>query len=126
MPAGEAIMIAVVPVARMATDSSVARATTSVVAIDGAVARSVAIAARERASGRTAAQVARADRREDEPEDHSVATRAPLEGERVAKLDHRKVIAIDGPAAAGKSTVARELADALGILLFDTGSLYRA
>lgn len=41
-------------------------------------------------------------------------------------LDHRKVIAIDGPAAAGKSTVARELADALGILLFDTGALYRA
>jgi CMP/dCMP kinase len=44
----------------------------------------------------------------------------------VGKLDHRKVIAIDGPAAAGKSTVARELADALDILLFDTGSLYRA
>lgn len=41
-------------------------------------------------------------------------------------LDHRRVIAIDGPAAAGKSTVARELADALGILLFDTGALYRA
>lgn len=41
-------------------------------------------------------------------------------------LDHRRVIAIDGPAAAGKSTVARELADALDILLFDTGSLYRA
>jgi cytidylate kinase len=44
----------------------------------------------------------------------------------VGNLDHRKVIAIDGPAAAGKSTVARELADALDILLFDTGSLYRA
>ncbi len=44
----------------------------------------------------------------------------------MGNLDHRKVIAIDGPAAAGKSTVARELADALGILLFDTGSLYRA
>ncbi len=40
-------------------------------------------------------------------------------------LDHRKVIAIDGPAAAGKTTVARELADSLGILLFDTGALYR-
>jgi cytidylate kinase len=40
--------------------------------------------------------------------------------------DHRKVIAIDGPGAAGKSTVARCLADQLGILLFDTGALYRA
>ena len=40
--------------------------------------------------------------------------------------DHREVIAIDGPAAAGKSTVARHLAARLGALLFDTGSLYRA
>ena len=40
--------------------------------------------------------------------------------------DHRHVIAIDGPAAAGKSTVARQLAERLGILLFDTGLLYRA
>lgn len=40
--------------------------------------------------------------------------------------DHRRVIAIDGPAAAGKSTVARCLADQLGIMLFDTGALYRA
>lgn len=40
--------------------------------------------------------------------------------------DHRHVIAIDGPAAAGKSTVARLVAARLGALLFDTGSLYRA
>lgn len=40
--------------------------------------------------------------------------------------DHSRVIAIDGPAAAGKSTVARILADRLGALLFDTGTLYRA
>jgi cytidylate kinase len=39
---------------------------------------------------------------------------------------HEHVIAIDGPAAAGKSTVARLLADRLGALLFDTGALYRA
>lgn len=40
--------------------------------------------------------------------------------------DHRKVIAIDGPGAAGKTTVAHQLADHLDILLFDTGALYRA
>lgn len=40
--------------------------------------------------------------------------------------DHRDVVAIDGPAAAGKSTVARALADRLGAMLFDTGTLYRA
>jgi cytidylate kinase len=39
---------------------------------------------------------------------------------------HKRVIAIDGPAAAGKSTVARLLADRLRALLFDTGALYRA
>lgn len=39
--------------------------------------------------------------------------------------DHRQVIAIDGPGAAGKSTVARRLADQLGAMLFDTGALYR-
>ncbi len=35
-------------------------------------------------------------------------------------------IAIDGPAASGKSTLARRLARALGYLYFDTGVLYRA
>ncbi len=39
--------------------------------------------------------------------------------------DHRQVIAIDGPGAAGKSTVARRLADQLDAMLFDTGALYR-
>ncbi|MDQ3695000.1 MAG: (d)CMP kinase [Chloroflexota bacterium] len=37
-----------------------------------------------------------------------------------------QIVAIDGPAAAGKSTVARALADELDALLFDTGALYRA
>ena len=36
------------------------------------------------------------------------------------------VIAIDGPAGAGKSTVARALADALGWTFLDTGAMYRA
>ena len=35
------------------------------------------------------------------------------------------VIAIDGPAGAGKSTVARAVADALGFTYLDTGSMYR-
>jgi cytidylate kinase len=35
-------------------------------------------------------------------------------------------IAIDGPAGAGKSTVARKLADKLGFLYLDTGAMYRA
>jgi CMP/dCMP kinase len=35
-------------------------------------------------------------------------------------------VAIDGPAGAGKSTVARRLADALGFVLVDTGAMYRA
>lgn len=39
--------------------------------------------------------------------------------------EHIHVIAIDGPAAAGKSTVARTVAEKLGALLFDTGALYR-
>ncbi len=37
-----------------------------------------------------------------------------------------RVIAIDGPAGAGKSTVASALARRLGYLYFDTGVLYRA
>lgn len=36
------------------------------------------------------------------------------------------VIAIDGPAGAGKSTIAREIARELGYIYVDTGALYRA
>ena len=36
------------------------------------------------------------------------------------------IIAIDGPAASGKSTLGHRLADALGYLFFDTGVMYRA
>lgn len=35
-------------------------------------------------------------------------------------------IAIDGPAASGKSTLGKKLADKLGYLFFDTGVMYRA
>ncbi|SHJ21618.1 (d)CMP kinase [Desulfofundulus thermosubterraneus] len=38
----------------------------------------------------------------------------------------RMSVAIDGPAGAGKSTVARELARRLGFLYIDTGAMYRA
>src|SRR5438132_10867090 len=36
------------------------------------------------------------------------------------------VVAIDGPAGAGKSTVARKLAERLGFSYLDSGAMYRA
>ncbi len=36
------------------------------------------------------------------------------------------VVAIDGPAGAGKSTIARRIAERLGFLYVDTGAMYRA
>src|SRR2546421_7450544 len=42
------------------------------------------------------------------------------------KAVSRLVIAIDGPAASGKSTIGRALAHALGLLYLDTGAMYRA
>lgn len=42
-------------------------------------------------------------------------------------MDQKKlIIAIDGPAASGKSTTAREVAKKLGYLYIDTGAMYRA
>ena len=37
-----------------------------------------------------------------------------------------KIIAIDGPAGSGKSTVARALSDILGLSVLDTGAMYRS
>ena len=47
-------------------------------------------------------------------------------------IDHRflmtraPIVAIDGPAGAGKSTVTRAFADRLGLIMLDTGAMYRA
>jgi CMP/dCMP kinase len=38
----------------------------------------------------------------------------------------RRVVAIDGPAGTGKSTIAKELARTLGLPYLDTGAMYRA
>jgi cytidylate kinase len=39
---------------------------------------------------------------------------------------HRRVIAIDGPAGAGKSTIAQALSSRLNMKYLDTGAMYRA
>jgi CMP/dCMP kinase len=41
-------------------------------------------------------------------------------------LTKRITVAIDGPAGAGKSTIARRIAEKLGYLYIDTGAMYRA
>jgi cytidylate kinase len=41
-------------------------------------------------------------------------------------LTQPSTIAIDGPAASGKSTIGALLAERLGYLYFDTGVMYRA
>jgi cytidylate kinase len=41
-------------------------------------------------------------------------------------LEKRITVAIDGPAGAGKSTLARRIAAKLGYLYIDTGAMYRA
>jgi len=38
----------------------------------------------------------------------------------------KPIVAIDGPAGAGKSTVTRQVADRLGLMYLDTGAMYRA
>jgi CMP/dCMP kinase len=41
-------------------------------------------------------------------------------------MSNPNIIAIDGPAASGKTTLGRRVADRLGYLFFDTGVMYRA
>ena len=41
-------------------------------------------------------------------------------------MSKRITVAIDGPAGAGKSTIARRIAEKLGYLYIDTGAMYRA
>jgi cytidylate kinase len=46
----------------------------------------------------------------------------------LSQAENRKrvIVAIDGPAGAGKSTIARRLAERLGFTYIDTGAMYRA
>ena len=41
-------------------------------------------------------------------------------------MDYPNIVAIDGPAASGKTTIANKLAENWGYLFFDTGVMYRA
>src|SRR5437016_1983027 len=47
-------------------------------------------------------------------------------GLRTSQRDFHRVVAIDGPAASGKSSVARELARLLGFIYVNSGAVYRA
>lgn len=41
-------------------------------------------------------------------------------------LETKMIVAIDGPAGAGKSTIAKEIAKRLGLIYLDTGAMYRS
>ncbi len=41
-------------------------------------------------------------------------------------ISRKPIIAIDGPAGAGKSTVTKQVANILGLLFLDTGAMYRS
>ena len=45
---------------------------------------------------------------------------------RMSDGKHCSVVAIDGPAGSGKSTVARRIAENMGLIYIDTGAMYRA
>ena len=56
------------------------------------------------------------------------ALRPDLTKNQIAKMisDQQLTVAIDGPAGAGKSTIAKALSSKLGIVYLDTGAMYRA
>jgi cytidylate kinase len=45
---------------------------------------------------------------------------------RLSQAGRKIIVAIDGPAGAGKSTIARHLAERFGLLNLETGAMYRA
>src|SRR5262245_1640796 len=47
-------------------------------------------------------------------------------GSRTSEREFHRVVAIDGPAASGKSSVARELSRRLGFIYVNSGAVYRA
>ena len=56
----------------------------------------------------------------------AVAVSFPGFFELLESVTQTMIVAIDGPAGAGKSTVARRLAERLGFRYLDTGAMYRA
>ncbi|MBI2939459.1 MAG: (d)CMP kinase [Chloroflexi bacterium] len=60
------------------------------------------------------------------PKDGTIAARDNAQFPTGRTVAPPSVIAIDGPAAAGKSALAERLARALGYVFFDSGALYRA
>lgn len=65
-------------------------------------------------------------RRSEAEGEASASPDARADAEASMKLEHPHPIAIDGPAASGKSTLARALAERFGYVLLDTGLMYRA
>jgi cytidylate kinase len=63
---------------------------------------------------------------QDEKASQASSVASPCKSHIEVSLGHPDTIAIDGPAAAGKSTVGELLAEKLGYLYFDTGVMYRA
>ncbi|MEF2927890.1 MAG: (d)CMP kinase, partial [Collinsella sp.] len=61
---------------------------------------------------------ARQTRRAPTPANHT--STSPIERK------HCMIVAIDGPAGSGKSTIAKEIARQLGFNKLDTGAMYRA
>jgi cytidylate kinase len=57
---------------------------------------------------------------------HAILAMLARFSSRALPMSKSVIVAIDGPAGAGKSTVARSVAQRLGYLYIDTGAMYRA